>query len=84
MSVFYCHGCDRLVDSDFEECHQAPGNELECENCHQNRVDDAELEAKLGQQEDESFEDGKYAIGRQEREIFENRIRVAEREMSNE
>lgn len=32
MSVFYCHECDRNVDSDFEGC-EIYGEDLICETC---------------------------------------------------
>lgn len=36
MSVFYCHGCERDVDSDFEESFEDPkdGTQMLCEKCH--------------------------------------------------
>lgn len=41
MSMFYCHHCDRYVDSDYSVCHEDPDNPLEliCEDCHERDED---------------------------------------------
>lgn len=58
MSVFYCHHCDRHIDSDYVMCEEDPSSllpELICESCYENYLETLEMminraRAELAQQ----------------------------------
>ena len=33
MSVIYCEGCHRIIDTDFEETYELPNGQVMCVNC---------------------------------------------------
>jgi len=43
MSVFYCHWCDRYIDSDFDNSEEKDG-EMICEGCYTESLEDEEEE----------------------------------------
>jgi hypothetical protein len=47
MSVFFCHGCNRYVDSDHEDCCENPvDGENICESCLEGFLEFADYNPK--------------------------------------
>ena len=40
MSVFYCMGCDQLIDSDCDGANPGLNNEIVCDNCYEMMMDE--------------------------------------------